>query len=65
MAMHGGAAEWIGTDITFQLSQQDDQTIVLFGHSASVKAVSRTAGISMCRFLARKEAPLDTISLLG
>ncbi len=24
--------EWIGTDISFQLSEQDNQTVVLFGH---------------------------------
>lgn len=27
-----GPAEWVGTDIEFQLSQQDGQTIVMFGH---------------------------------
>jgi hypothetical protein len=27
-----GPVEWVGTDITFQLSKQDGQTIVLFGH---------------------------------
>jgi uncharacterized protein YndB with AHSA1/START domain len=27
-----GPAEWIGTDITFQLSEQDGETIVYFGH---------------------------------
>lgn len=27
-----GPAEWIGTNITFDLSQQDDQTIIIFGH---------------------------------
>jgi len=27
-----GPAEWIGTAITFELSQQDDQIIILFGH---------------------------------
>ncbi len=27
-----GPAEWIGTAITFQLSEQDNQTILLFGH---------------------------------
>jgi uncharacterized protein YndB with AHSA1/START domain len=27
-----GPAEWIGTDIIFQMSEQDNQTIVLFGH---------------------------------
>jgi uncharacterized protein YndB with AHSA1/START domain len=27
-----GPKEWIGTDITFDLSQQDGQTIIIFGH---------------------------------
>lgn len=27
-----GPAEWVGTDIEFLLSRQDDYTIVLFGH---------------------------------
>jgi uncharacterized protein YndB with AHSA1/START domain len=27
-----GPEEWIGTDLTFSLSQQDDYTILLFGH---------------------------------
>ena len=27
-----GPPEWLGTDLTFSLSQQDDQTILLFGH---------------------------------
>src|SRR5687768_12148721 len=27
-----GPPEWIGTDITFDLSQQHDQTIIVFGH---------------------------------
>jgi uncharacterized protein YndB with AHSA1/START domain len=27
-----GPPEWVGTDIDFQLSQQDGQTIVMFGH---------------------------------
>jgi hypothetical protein len=27
-----GPAEWIGTAITFELSQQDDQVIIIFGH---------------------------------
>ena len=27
-----GPAEWVGADIEFQLSQQDGQTIVMFGH---------------------------------
>lgn len=28
----GGPAEWVGTDIEFSLSPQDDYTVVLFGH---------------------------------
>ena len=27
-----GPKEWVGTDIEFSLSQQDDTTVVLFGH---------------------------------
>jgi uncharacterized protein YndB with AHSA1/START domain len=27
-----GPAEWVGTDIEFLLSQQDEHTIVMFGH---------------------------------
>jgi uncharacterized protein YndB with AHSA1/START domain len=42
-----GPAEWIGTDITFQLSEQDGQTIVLFGHRNWREAVEATAHCSM------------------
>jgi hypothetical protein len=28
----GGPAEWIGTDVAFQLTEQDGQTIVQFSH---------------------------------
>ena len=42
-----GPAEWIGTDITFQLSQQDDQIIVIFGHRNWREAVEFTAHCSM------------------
>lgn len=42
-----GPAEWIGTVITFQLSRQDDQTIVLFGHRNWHEAVEFTAHCSM------------------
>lgn len=27
-----GPEEWVGTDVVFDLSQEDDDTIVLFGH---------------------------------
>ncbi len=42
-----GPAEWIGTDITFQLSQQDAQTIIIFGHRNWREAVEFTAHCSM------------------
>jgi len=42
-----GPAEWVGTDITFQLSQQDNQTIVLFGHRNWREAVEFTSHCSM------------------
>ena len=42
-----GPAEWIGTDITFELSQQDDQTIIIFGHRNWREAVEFTAHCSM------------------
>src|SRR5271157_3803386 len=42
-----GPTEWIGTDITFQLSQQDNQTIVLFGHRNWREAVEFTSHCSM------------------
>ena len=42
-----GPAEWIGTDITFDLSQQDDQVIVIFGHKNWREAVEFTAHCSM------------------
>jgi uncharacterized protein YndB with AHSA1/START domain len=42
-----GPAEWVGTNITFQLSVQDNQTIVLFGHRNWREAVESTAHCSM------------------
>lgn len=42
-----GPDEWIGTDISFQLSQQDDQTIVLFGHRNWREAGEFTSHCSM------------------
>jgi uncharacterized protein YndB with AHSA1/START domain len=39
--------EWVGTDITFDLSQQDDLTIVLFGHRNWREATEFTAHCSM------------------
>lgn len=42
-----GPEEWVGTDITFHLSEQDGQTIVLFGHRNWREAVEATAHCSM------------------
>lgn len=42
-----GPAEWIGTDITFELSEQDNQTILLFGHRNWREAVEFTSHCSM------------------
>ena len=42
-----GPDEWVGTDITFQLSEQDNQTIVLFGHRNWCEAVEATYHCSM------------------
>ncbi|HEV8270309.1 MAG TPA: SRPBCC domain-containing protein [Chitinophagaceae bacterium] len=42
-----GPAEWIGTDITFELSQQDDQIIIIFGHRNWREAIEFTAHCSM------------------
>ncbi len=42
-----GPEEWIGTDITFQLSEQENQTILLFGHRNWREAVEFTYHCSM------------------
>ncbi len=42
-----GPDEWVGTDITFQLSEQDSQTIVLFGHRNWQEAIEFTSHCSM------------------
>jgi uncharacterized protein YndB with AHSA1/START domain len=42
-----GPVEWVGTEITFRLSEQDGQTIVLFGHKNWREAVEATAHCSM------------------
>ena len=39
--------EWLGTDITFDLSQQDDQTIVLFAHRNWSESTEFTSHCSM------------------
>jgi uncharacterized protein YndB with AHSA1/START domain len=42
-----GPAEWIGTDVTFQLSEADGQTIVVFGHRNWREPVEFMAHCSM------------------
>ncbi len=42
-----GPAEWIGTEVTFELSQQDNQTILIFGHRNWREWVEFTAHCSM------------------
>jgi uncharacterized protein YndB with AHSA1/START domain len=42
-----GPEEWVGTDITFELSEQDGQTIILFGHRNWREAVEATYHCSM------------------
>jgi len=42
-----GPEEWIGTEVTFDLSQQDDQTIIIFGHRNWREAVEFMAHCSM------------------
>lgn len=42
-----GPAEWIGTDVIFNLSQEGDYTIVLFAHKNWREAVEFTAHCSM------------------
>ena len=42
-----GPEEWVGTDVIFTLSQDDNQTIVLFGHKNWRDANEFTAHCSM------------------
>lgn len=42
-----GPEEWIGTDVTFELTQEGDYTILLFGHRNWREAVEFTAHCSM------------------
>ncbi len=42
-----GPEEWLGTDVTFALSQQGEYTVVLFGHRNWREAVEFTAHCSM------------------
>lgn len=42
-----GPEEWVGTEVTFNLSQAGDYTIVLFGHRKWREAIEFTAHCSM------------------
>ena len=42
-----GPPEWVGTDVTFSLAEEGDQTIVVFGHRNWREAVEFTAHCSM------------------
>jgi uncharacterized protein YndB with AHSA1/START domain len=42
-----GPPEWVGTEVTFQLTQEDGQTILIFGHRKWREAVEFTAHCSM------------------
>jgi len=42
-----GPAEWIGTDVTFDLSRDGDQTLIVFGHRNWREAVEFMAHCSM------------------
>ena len=42
-----GPEEWVGTNVTFSLSQRGEQTVVIFGHRNWREAVEFTAHCSM------------------
>jgi uncharacterized protein YndB with AHSA1/START domain len=42
-----GPEEWIGTDVTFELSQADEYTVLVFGHRNWREAVEFTSHCSM------------------
>ncbi|HYQ16342.1 MAG TPA: SRPBCC domain-containing protein [Polyangiaceae bacterium] len=42
-----GPEEWLGTDVTFELRQEDEYTLILFGHRNWREAVEFTAHCSM------------------
>lgn len=45
--VESGPEEWVGTDVTFDLSQQGEYTVVVFGHRNWREAVEFTAHCSM------------------
>ena len=42
-----GPEEWVGTDLTFELSRDGDQTLIVFGHCNWREAVEFMAHCSM------------------
>jgi uncharacterized protein YndB with AHSA1/START domain len=42
-----GPDEWVGTEVTFDLSQENDQTIIIFGHRNWREPIEFTAHCSM------------------
>lgn len=44
---NAGPEEWIGTDVTFQLTQRGEYTVVVFGHRSWREATEFTAHCSM------------------
>jgi uncharacterized protein YndB with AHSA1/START domain len=57
-----GPEEWVGTDVTFQLTEAGDYTVVLFGHRNWRQAVEMTAHCSMkwATFLLSLKALVET-----
>jgi hypothetical protein len=57
-----GPEEWVGTDVTFELSQVGEDVLVLFGHRNWREAVEFTAHCSMkwATFLLSLKALVET-----
>lgn len=57
-----GPEEWVGTDVTFDLSREGDQTLILFGHRNWREAIDFTAHCSMkwATFLLSLRALVET-----
>lgn len=57
-----GPEDWIGTDITFELAEQDGLTIILFGHRNWPEATESSAHCSMkwATFLLSLRAHVET-----
>lgn len=60
--LRSGPAEWIGTDVTFELKQEDEYTIVLFSHRNWSEEVEFMAHCSMkwATFLLSLRSHLET-----